>query len=201
MNFGLVGPNGAGKSTLLQKIVEMDNSILPFSFSNLPISNCGKKGNLLSIKSNRSLVADRIEDLESKYGPFYNRNLFSGESRIVMDEIFLTKLLRIAPTNPDKAELFIDQFQEYMKIIFNTETNYIDCYIFVRPSLEQWNSNILHRPTKATSEKDSYNRFRIQILCLEAYLSILSKSSYITIGNSERNELKLLLEFIKNSNS
>lgn len=201
MNFGLVGPNGAGKSTLLQKIVEMDNSILPFSFSNLPISNCGKKGNLLSIKSNRSLVADRIEDLESKWGPFYKRNLFSGETRIVMDEIFLTKLLRIAPTNPDKAELFIDQFQECMKIIFNIETKYIDCYIFVRPSLEQWTSNILHRPTKATSEKDSYNRFRIQILCLEAYLSILSKSSYITIGNFERNELKLLLEFIKNSNS
>lgn len=199
MNFGLIGANGVGKSTLLSKLIEIDKNIVPFSFSNVPVSETrGIKRNFHG-RNELRIVPRRIEDVLGKWGRAYQRSLFSKESKIVMDEIFLTKLLRKAPMNKNDSESFIDDFQEFSNRIREIELSYIDSYIFVKQSEQQWLANILTRPTVATNSnsiENRLNRYRVQNLCLEYYLSKLPKSPHMLVGDLSEIKLTEIKEFI-----
>lgn len=196
MNFGIIGPNGAGKSTLLRKLIERDGDIIPFSFANAPIEGALEAKKFLSYSVEKDILIRRIRDLNLKWGKLYDRKLFPYNGKVVMDEIFLTKLLRKAPIDVHLSRSFSRQFQELISIILGVESNYIDRYIYVKPNVNLWKENILRRPTTSTNVKNNVLRYQIQNECLDFYVSQILTRDYIVIENLEHKNIQLASEFV-----
>jgi len=196
MNFGIIGPNGAGKSTLLRKLIERDGHIIPFSFANAPIEGTLEAKKFLSYSAEKDILIRRIRDLNLKWGKLYERKLFPYNGKVVMDEIFLTKLLRKAPIDMHLSRIFSRQFQESISNILGIESNYIDRYIYVKPNVNLWRENILRRPTTSTNVNNNVLRYQIQNECLDFYVSQILTHDYIVIENLERRNIELASEFV-----
>ena len=196
MNFGLIGPNGAGKSTLLRMLIEKNAQITPFSFANAPIEGTLAPKKFFFHRKDKDVIARRIEDLNMKWGKLYEHKLFSSEKKFVMDEIFLTKLLRKAPIHEEAAESFIRKFQESISIILSIESKYIDRYIYVKPDVELWRENILKRPTLATNNVKNFIRYQLQNECLDMFVSQIARHKYILITELEHRNFEHVTNFI-----
>ena len=201
MNFGLIGPNGAGKSTLLRTLLERNVQITPFSFANAPIEGSSAPKKFFIRHKEKEVITRRIEDLNMKWGKLYDRQHFSNDEKFVMDEIFLTKLLRKAPINEEVAKQFIRNFQESISNILNIELNYIDRYIFLKPNVELWGENILKRPTLATNVVNNLLRYQLQNECLDIFISEIARNNYILITDLERRNIELVTKFIASQTS
>lgn len=197
MNIAVIGPNGAGKSTLITEIVKENSLVLPFSFSNYPRKQYEtrslRRGNDLKMDD---LINTRSCDLKKKWGVAYSRSNFDPNRTFVLDEVFLTKLLRFAPTSIAFSENYFNDFRTHLSQIMLTEKSYVDAYIYVKPNMEKWLENVSRRPVKATIHDVDQVRFQTQIRCLDYYISMIENVPQITISRSDASSLNDVLEFI-----
>lgn len=185
MNLSIVGPNGAGKSFLIRDLLRANPEVSPFSIANFPQSNSGR-GTFKSVGA----LEKRSKDLVSKWGSCYKRELYLENRTYLIEEGFLTKLLAICPTDEQNAKEFEMQVMEYFPKILTIETGYVDRYIFVTISMEDWLRNRKYRNDLYLRKDLNGIRFQTQTRLLESYLkfyeckmpnSVLSREQILSI--------------------
>lgn len=202
MNISLIGPNAAGKSTLLSAMVSLDLEVTPLSFSNFPIQKDERKHRRLSSLNTSDIIQDRMYDVMCKWGLAFNKENFVANKNYLLDEVFLTKVLRCAPITKDSVNAFLTIFKALNEKIKHIEQQYTDAYIYIRPSEERWKKNISIRPSKATSGDTYMSRFYSQIMCLEYYIASLNETPVLMLKGVNKLEIdraKLFIESILKS--